>query len=379
MDIYWTGSRLSQITTLPPVGKNITRQAVVPWRYHFNTVTFSYTTVWYGWEEWEQLLDWMALHGINLPLAWLGYEYILEQVFLSIGLTTADIASFFSGPAFLAWNRFGNVQGSWGPESLPREWLDHEFELSKQIVTRMVELGMTPVLPAFTGFVPEGITRVAPNATVVRGSEWNGFGTTYSNVTFLEPFDPLFTTLQKKLLSIQREVYGDVGNVYTLDQYNENTPYSGDTGYLRNISRDTMASLRASNSEAVWLMQVSPGVCEANDGWLFFDQQSFWTTDRIEAYLTGVEDPTEMIVLDLFSEAEPQWNRTQSYYGKKWVWCLLHGTPFESPLIDYGGNMGLEGNLQDLTTEPLYALHNTPSMAGMGLAMEGQEGNEVFP
>jgi hypothetical protein len=39
--------------------------------------------------------------------------------------------------------------------------------------------------------------------------------------------------------------------------------------------------------------------------------------------------------------------------------------------------MGLEGNLQDLTTQPLYALQHTSSMAGMGLAMEGQEGNEV--
>jgi len=45
--------------------------------------------------------------------------------------------------------------------------------------------------------------------------------------------------------------------------------------------------------------------------------------------------------------------------------------------LDYGGNMGLEGNLPDLTTEPLYALENTASMAGVGLAMEGQEGNEV--
>jgi alpha-N-acetylglucosaminidase len=47
--------------------------------------------------------------------------------------------------------------------------------------------------------------------------------------------------------------------------------------------------------------------------------------------------------------------------------------------LDYGGNMGLEGNLPDLTTEPLYALENTPSMAGVGLSMEGQEGNEVLP
>jgi Alpha-N-acetylglucosaminidase (NAGLU) tim-barrel domain len=82
VDIYWTGSRLGELPqVLPPVGSNITRQAIVPWRYHFNTgtthlrlaidlVTFSYTCVWWGWDEWEQMLDWMALHGINLPLAW---------------------------------------------------------------------------------------------------------------------------------------------------------------------------------------------------------------------------------------------------------------------------------------------------------------------
>lgn len=38
VDIYWTGSRLDRLATeMPPVGNNITRQAIVPWRYHFNT------------------------------------------------------------------------------------------------------------------------------------------------------------------------------------------------------------------------------------------------------------------------------------------------------------------------------------------------------
>jgi hypothetical protein len=37
VDIYWTASRFDELSTLPPVGKNISRQAVVPWRYHFNT------------------------------------------------------------------------------------------------------------------------------------------------------------------------------------------------------------------------------------------------------------------------------------------------------------------------------------------------------
>lgn len=82
MDIWWTGSRLDQITSpLPPVGTPVTRSSVVRYRYFFNTVTFSYTTAFYTFEDWELLLDWMALRGVNLPLAWVGYEYILVEVF----------------------------------------------------------------------------------------------------------------------------------------------------------------------------------------------------------------------------------------------------------------------------------------------------------
>lgn len=41
--------------------------------------------------------------------------------------------------------------------------------------------------------------------------------------------------------------------------------------------------------------------------------------------------------------------------------------------------MGMEGNLQRLTTWPLDALNSSgSSMKGMGLTMEGQEGNEII-
>ena len=40
--------------------------------------------------------------------------------------------------------------------------------------------------------------------------------------------------------------------------------------------------------------------------------------------------------------------------------------------------MGLEGNLVDLTTQPLFALEKNPNMAGVGLTMEAQEGNEIL-
>lgn len=181
-------------------------------------VTFSYTTAFWSWEDWELELDWLALRGINLPLAWVGYEYILVEAFREIGFSDAEITSFLSGPAFQAWNRFGNIQGSWDA-SLPMSWINGQFALQKKIVQRMVELGMTPVLPAFTGFVPRAIGSVVPDATFSNGSNWEAFPDALTNTTFLDPFDPLFAQLQKSIISKQVAAYGNVTHIYTLGRY----------------------------------------------------------------------------------------------------------------------------------------------------------------
>ncbi len=50
----------------------------------------------------------MALHGINLPLAFTGQELVWTEVWKAFGLTDAEIEEFYTGPAFLAWNRYHN-------------------------------------------------------------------------------------------------------------------------------------------------------------------------------------------------------------------------------------------------------------------------------
>lgn len=344
---------------MPKVGSIIHGSSIVPWRYHFNTVTFGYTTAFWNWEKWELLLDWLALRGVNLPLAWIGYEKVFVDVLHEVGLSDNEIFDFLSGPAFLPWNRFGNIQSSWGGR-LPMQWVTDQFDLQKNhILPRMLELGMTPILPAFTGFVPRAMTAHFPNASIVNGSQWTGFPAELSNDTFLEPFDPLFAQLQDSFISKQRDAYGDITHFYTLDQYNEINPFSGNLTYLSSIGSGTITSLRQADPEAIWVLQ----------SWLFFAGQDFWSLDRIQAYLGDVPNDA-MLILDLFAEAHPQWNRTNSYFGKSWVWCQLH---------DYGGNIGMEGNLHELTHGPLEALHvENGTMVGMGLTMEGQEpGNEV--
>jgi alpha-N-acetylglucosaminidase len=103
--------------------------------------------------------------------------------------------------------------------------------------------------------------------------------------------------------------------------------------------------------------------------WLFFNLADFWVNDRIEAYLGGVQENNDMLLLDLFSESAPQWQRTNSYFGKPWVWCQLH---------DYGQSMGLYGQIMNVTINPIDAVATSSSLVGFGLTMEGQEGNEIM-
>lgn len=71
--------------------------------YYSNVCTFSYSFVWWDWSTWERHLDWLALSGINLPLAHVGQEAIWRRVFENLGLSQMDADAFFTGPAFLAW------------------------------------------------------------------------------------------------------------------------------------------------------------------------------------------------------------------------------------------------------------------------------------
>ena len=54
---------------LAPVEEAVESSAKVPNRFFLNYCTYGYTLPWWQWEDWERLIDWMALNGVNLPLA----------------------------------------------------------------------------------------------------------------------------------------------------------------------------------------------------------------------------------------------------------------------------------------------------------------------
>ena len=63
---------------------NTTLTSVEKFRYHMNVCTFGHTFAFGKWPQWEKHIDWMALNGTNLPLAFVGQEAIWERVYTKV-------------------------------------------------------------------------------------------------------------------------------------------------------------------------------------------------------------------------------------------------------------------------------------------------------
>ncbi|KAI8545871.1 hypothetical protein RHMOL_Rhmol07G0071100 [Rhododendron molle] len=329
---YWCDAHVSwdktggiQVASIPKPGflplvsdDGVKIQRPVPWNYYQNVVTSSYSYVWWDWERWEKEIDWMALQGINLPLAFTGQETIWQRVFSDFNITIQDLNDFFGGPAFLAWARMGNLHGWGGP--LSKNWLDQQLVLQKQILSRMVEFGMTPVLPSFSGNVPGTLKDIFPSANITRLGEWNTInGDTRWCCTFLlDPSDPLFIEIGEAFIKRQIKEYGDVTDIYNCDTFNENSPPTSDPSYISSLGAAVFKAMSKADKDAVWLMQ---------------------------ALLHSVPFG-KMIVLDLFAEVKPIWKTSLEFYGTPYIWCMLH---------NFGGNIEMYGILDAIASGPVDA------------------------
>ncbi|KAF4367611.1 hypothetical protein F8388_011250 [Cannabis sativa] len=278
----WCGSHISwdktggaQLCSVPKAGllprvddNGVFVPRPVPWSYYQNAVSSSYSFAWWDWERWEKEIDWMALQGINLPLAFTGQEAIWQKVFQKFNMSSKDLDDFFGGPAFLAWSRMGNLHGWGGP--LPQSWLDQQLLLQKKILRRMYELGMTPgsvpaegsyqhyhLLPAFSGNVPAALKSRFPSAKITRLGNWFTVKSDprWCCTYLLDATDPLFVEIGRAFIEQQLEEYGKMGHIYNCDTFDENTPPVDDPEYISSLGAAIFRGMQSGDSNAVWLMQ----------------------------------------------------------------------------------------------------------------------------
>jgi alpha-N-acetylglucosaminidase len=119
---------------LPAVPRKVRRESPFRYRYFLNFCAFSYTLAWWDWNQWEQLIDWMALHGTNMPLAVTGQEATWYKVYRGMGLEDREIREYFVGAGYLPFGWMGCLDKWGGP--LPMSWIDSHLELQKKILAR---------------------------------------------------------------------------------------------------------------------------------------------------------------------------------------------------------------------------------------------------
>jgi alpha-N-acetylglucosaminidase len=342
-------------TAIPLVAEKVRVTTPYRYRYFFNYCTFSYSMAWWDWGQWERMIDWMGMQGINLPLSATGQEGTWQFVLRDLGFTDEQIGDFLVGPAYLPWGWMGNIDGLGGP--LPQRWIDTHVDLERRIVERERALGMTPVLQGFTGHVPESITTLFPDAKIHRTGDWSaGFSGTW----FLDPTDPLFARIGRRFIQRQTELFG-TSHYYAADPFNEINPPTDDSTFLAGMGRSIYESMSAVDPAAIWVLQ----------GWFLYYQASFWKEPQARALLGAVPDD-RMVVLDLYGDRHPVWKERDAFYGKPWIWNVLY---------NFGGKVSVNGDLPRVAANLSDALESPEHgrLSGLGMMMEGLGYNPIVP
>lgn len=335
--------------TLPVPDTTVMQECRFDKRFFLNYCTFGYTMLWWQWEDWERFIDWMALNGINMPLAITGQEAVWMEVWKDFGMTEDQIRAYFTGPEHLPWHRMGNLDGFLGP--LPQSYITDQFELQKKILERERSFGMTPVLPAFAGHVPKAIQEKYPEARITSLGSY-GVGDQYQ-AYFLDPMDPLFIQIQQKFLSAQTSCFG-TDHLYGADPFNEMDPPDTTPDYLALVSKTIYDGMSSIDPEATWVQM----------GWTFY-YMKLWRENpaRLKAMIEAVPE-NKMIILDYFAEKEEVWRNTRAWYGAPYIWCYLG---------NFGGNTEMAAPMKEVSVRLPKTENDTAhgKLYGIGSTLEG--------
>ncbi len=339
--ISWNNLTRKLPEELPLPAAPVRKEASVNSRYYLNYCTFSYSMAFWDEDRWMKEIDWMALHGINMPLSITGIECVWRNMLRKLGYTEKEIGEFICGPGYFAWWQMNNLEGWGGP--LPDRWYDRQEKMQKRILERMRSLGMKPVLPGYAGMVPRNIGEKLGYKIEDPGL-WCGF----PRPAFLSTEDEHFDTIADLYYEELRKLYGAAA-YYSMDPFHEGGKTKGVD--LASAGAKLMAAMKRANPHAKWVIQS-------------------WQSNPMPA-MTDTLEAGELVVLDLYSEKIPKWKENDGYGKHDWIYCML---------LNFGGNVGLHGRM-DALVEGFYDALSGESgrhLTGVGATPEGIGNNPVM-
>ena len=343
--LSWNGMSASLPEVLPLPSEPERHTSEVDFVYDLNYCTYSYSMAFWDWNRWERELDWMALHGVDLPLAAVGAECVWRNLLLRLGYSETEVADIIPGPAYLAWFEMNNIEGWGGP--LPEGWYPHQEALQKRILARMKEWGMRPVLPGYSGMVPHNAAEKLGLDAPDQGL-WNQIRCP----SILNPTDPHFPEIAALYYEEQARLFGKA-DFYSMDPFHESKNI-GEVDFAE-AGKAVLAAMKRASPHATWVLQA-------------------WSENPRDEMLAALPKG-DILVLDLFSECRPKWGMKESlwynekgFQGHDWLFCLLQS---------FGGRVGLHGRMGELV-DNYEAARGTSGLRGIGYTMEAIGDNPVM-
>lgn len=328
-------------TPLPRLPKKIRTESALTVRYAYNYCTHGYTMLWWDWAQWEKEIDWLALHGFNLALVIEGQEAVWQNTFTKFGYTKKEMLEWLCAPTYMPWQFMGNLEGVMPPT---QNIIDKRTKLGKEIVARMRELGIQPVLQCYYGMVPAKFGEKHADARILPQGNWAGNN---RRPDMLDPGNPLFAPIAKTFYEEQKKLFGEC-RYFAADPFHEG-------GSSEGLNRGTVYR-------------------QVQDAMLAFEPNATlvkqcWQESNADMFSAGKKDRS--LALDLYCDKAPFWKNCNGYDGTPWIWCLLQ---------NFGGNTGMEGDLKGLCDGLRDALSspNRGKLVGVGIVPEGSFNNPVI-
>lgn len=321
-----------------PLPANVIEQETpYAYRYALNENVDGYTAAYWDWPRWQREIDVLALSGINAVLIERGMDTVLYQTFRDVGYSDEAIRRWITQPAHQNWQLMGNLCCFNGPISTAL--MRKRVESAQQVIARLRELGITPVLPGFYGIVPADFQRRFPNAHVVPQGEWAGF----TRPGWLDPRDLMFAKLAAAFYRHQRELFGD-SSVYDMEVFQE----GGDAGDVPvpDAARDVQHALLAAHPGARWMMLA-------------------WQGNPRQDLLTGV-DRNHLLIIDIDHDRVPRDNRQKDFQDAPFLF---------GGIWEFGGRTTLGANTRNITERLQRLGRSNDNMAGTAVFTEGMDTN----
>lgn len=342
-NISLCGTNLDPVDSIPVLKEKIYHSTTAKYRHLFNFCTQNYSASFWEWADWERMVDFMVLNGVNLTLSTLGLEKVWYNTLLKLNFSQSEIFSFLPGPAFNAWHMMANLEGWGGPITL--NMVEKRSNLQKKLLNRLRAYEIEPIYMSFYGMVPIALKDKFPNANIIPQGKWAGG---FVRPSILSPLDPLYSYIADIYYGEVKNNYGEF-NFFAGEPFHEGGIREGiDASQLSKI---VLNKMREYNPKAQWVLQA-------------------WSNNPTSEFLSSLSKNGDVLIWDFRGELSAEWEERRGYEGYPFLWGVIN---------NFGETPGLYGRLDRFVHEYFRAKNSlySSNMNGLGVSPEGIMNNPI--